>query len=66
MRQKILWNLSLVAVFWKIWLERNSRVFHNRSNDVAMVVDSFVWSVSEWASRAKEFVCVTSHDLRLS
>lgn len=31
-RQKTLQCFSLFAVVWKIWIERNSRVFHNKSS----------------------------------
>lgn len=61
-----MWNLSLFVVVWKIWLKRNNRVFRDRSNEVAMVVDFFVSSVSECTSRAQEFVDVPLHDLHLS
>ena len=33
-RGKILWKLVLYATVWKIWLERNRRVFKNVSTSV--------------------------------
>lgn len=41
----ILWALSLFVVLWKVWLERNRRVFENESSDVEEVVDSIVYAV---------------------
>ena len=34
----------------QLWLERNNRVFKNKSNSVMAVVESIIWSVSEWTS----------------
>ena len=63
---KILWKLVLYATFWKIWLERNNRVFQNKSHSVEDVVDSIVWSVSEWVRKRKEFNSVDLFDLNRS
>lgn len=41
----ILWALSIFVVLWKVWLERNRRVFENESSDVEEVVDSIVYAV---------------------
>lgn len=48
-------DLSLYAGMWKIWLERNSKVFKNKNRTVDEIVQSIVWDVLEWASRKVEF-----------
>ena len=53
----------MYATCWKLWLERNNRVFRNKSNSVMDVVESIIWSVSEWASTRKEFNGVSMKDL---
>lgn len=58
----ILWKLSIFAGVWRLWLERNSRGFRNKKATVEEVADSIVWSVSNWASRDKEFEGVSLHD----
>lgn len=45
---KGLCGLSFFAGFWKIWLERNNRVFVNKIAAVVVVVDSIVRMVSVW------------------
>lgn len=64
--QKVLWNISSFVGCWKIWLKCNNRVFNSNSRAVSEVVDSFVWSVSMWASRDKTFHDVSMFDLNLS
>jgi hypothetical protein len=51
------------ATCWKLWLERNNRVFQNKSNSVMEGVESILWSVSEWASMRKEFNGLSVKDL---
>lgn len=52
MRQlKVLWNLSLFGGCWKLWLERKNHIFNSKSNGVANIVDSIVWTFSSWVSR---------------
>lgn len=52
---KIIWKLVLYATCCKLWLERNNRVFKNKSNLVEEIYEFIVWNVSEWASLKKEF-----------
>lgn len=65
-RPKVLWNQSLFVECWKIWLERNNRIFNSKSRSVSKVVNSIVWSASMWASRDKVFTNVSMLDLNLS
>lgn len=45
--QKILWNLSIFAGFWKIWNERNNRIFRNKSTEVEEIADLlFGWCLT--------------------
>lgn len=64
--QKILWNLSIFAGFWKIWNERNNRIFRNKSTEVEEIADSIVWMVSDWAIRDKAFENISLHESSLS
>lgn len=50
-RGRILWRLSLYAGLWKLWVERNNRVFQNKCKHPEEIVRSVVWAVSEWAIR---------------
>ena len=54
-RKNILWKLVWYASLWKLWLERNNRVFDNKRKSVDAIVDSIVWSVLEWVCKRKEF-----------
>ena len=45
-RRNILWKLVPYAARWKLWLQRNKRVFRDTSS-VEEVVDSIIWSVLE-------------------
>lgn len=45
-RGKILWRIALNATPWKLWLERNNRVFWNKSHLVEDIVESIVWFVA--------------------
>lgn len=65
-KKKVLWKLSLFACLWKLWLERNSRVFTNTSTRVDNIVDSIVWTVSGWASKEKDFIDMSMFDLNTS
>ena len=65
-RRKILWKSVLYAILWKIWLERNNRVFRNKSSSMEEVVQSIVLSVSEWVSSRMEFLGVALEDLNRS
>eukprot|EP00268_Persea_americana_P013258 TRINITY_DN15784_c0_g2_i1.p1 TRINITY_DN15784_c0_g2~~TRINITY_DN15784_c0_g2_i1.p1 ORF type:complete len:214 (-),score=16.90 TRINITY_DN15784_c0_g2_i1:200-841(-) len=65
-RGKILWKLVLYATIWKIWLERNRRVFRSISKPVEEIVQSIVWNVSPWACNRKEFGGISLIDLNRS
>ena len=47
-------DLSLYGGMWKIWMERNSKIFKNKNRIVDEIVQSIVWNVLEWASRKVE------------
>lgn len=52
---KFLWKLVLYATLWKrkLWLKKNNIELQNKSNSVDEVVQSAVWSVSEWVRKIK-------------
>ena len=56
----------LYATVWKLWLERNRRVFNNKSNAAEEIVESIVWIASEWVCKRKEFVGISLEDLNRS
>lgn len=49
-----------------IWLERNCRLLRNISREADEVAESVFWTVSKWASRDKEFLNISLHDLVIS
>jgi hypothetical protein len=52
------WKLQMLLKFMlyaNLWLERNNRVLWNTGKSVVEVVDSIVWSGSEWVRNKKEF-----------
>lgn len=51
----ILWKLVLYASVWKLWVDRNSRVFRNKRTSIREIAESIVWNVSEWVCKRKEF-----------
>lgn len=61
----MLWNLSSFVGCWKIWIERNNRVFNGKSKNVSDIVDVIVWFVSNWASKDKVFQDVSLPDLHV-
>eukprot|EP00268_Persea_americana_P013260 TRINITY_DN15784_c0_g3_i5.p1 TRINITY_DN15784_c0_g3~~TRINITY_DN15784_c0_g3_i5.p1 ORF type:complete len:159 (-),score=20.77 TRINITY_DN15784_c0_g3_i5:268-744(-) len=65
-RGRILWKLVLYATVWKIWLERNRRVFRNIIKSAEEIIQSIVWNVSEWACNKKEFGGISLTDLNRS
>ena len=46
-RDNILWKLVVYAMVWKLWLERNNRLFTNKNKFVEKVVKSIFWTVLE-------------------
>lgn len=61
----MLWQVSLFTGCWKIWLEKNNKVFNSKRRcfSVSEVVDSIIWSMSMWASRDKVFNDVSMFNL---
>lgn len=55
---RILWKFLLYAFLWKVWLERNNRIFKNRSRTVEEIVEVIPKVVSEWVRQMhlKEFL----------
>eukprot|EP00268_Persea_americana_P006524 TRINITY_DN12355_c3_g1_i1.p1 TRINITY_DN12355_c3_g1~~TRINITY_DN12355_c3_g1_i1.p1 ORF type:complete len:248 (+),score=21.79 TRINITY_DN12355_c3_g1_i1:391-1134(+) len=62
----LLWCFSLYAGLWKLWLERNSRIFKNKSKSFVQIVQSIIWNILEWASKKAEFEGVALEDLNRS
>ena len=55
---RILWIAALYGTIWKLWLERNTSVFQNTCKSVKEVVESIVWSDSEWVVKRREYLGV--------
>lgn len=47
--------MTLMAVFWTIWIERHCHTFQGIQNHDNWVVDIIFSKVALWASRCKEF-----------
>ena len=47
---KILWQSSVFAVLWCIWLERNARVFNDSFSTIDFVWDRIIFLASLWCS----------------
>ena len=45
----------MLYALWKLWRDRNNRVFRNKSNYMDEVAHSIVWSFSEWVRIRMEF-----------
>eukprot|EP00268_Persea_americana_P031555 TRINITY_DN3077_c0_g1_i1.p1 TRINITY_DN3077_c0_g1~~TRINITY_DN3077_c0_g1_i1.p1 ORF type:complete len:146 (+),score=15.04 TRINITY_DN3077_c0_g1_i1:2680-3117(+) len=65
-RGRILWKFLLYAFLWKVWLERNNRIFKNNSRTVEDIVEIIVRTVSEWATTKDAFQGVFLDDLNRS
>lgn len=48
-------EVNIVCYPWELCLERNNRVFGNKSKSMEVIVGSIVWSVSKWVSKGNEF-----------
>ncbi|XP_062093360.1 uncharacterized protein LOC133799353 [Humulus lupulus] len=59
-----LWQCTVLATFWAIWLERNSRTFDDSSFSVDNLWDKIRFCVATWVYRTKEFEGVFFLDLR--
>ncbi|XP_057720433.1 uncharacterized protein LOC130934927 [Arachis stenosperma] len=42
------WMVSFCAIIWNLWLERNRRLFQNKSKGVEEIVDMYSLSYKEW------------------
>ncbi|XP_057719827.1 uncharacterized protein LOC130934259 [Arachis stenosperma] len=50
------WMVSFCAIIWNLWLERNRRLFQNRSKGVEEIVDMYSLNYKEWLG-ANPFGC---------
>nr|XP_025635827.1 uncharacterized protein LOC112729904 [Arachis hypogaea]XP_025636565.1 uncharacterized protein LOC112730719 [Arachis hypogaea] len=50
------WMVSFCAIIWNLWLERNRRLFQNKSKGVEEIVDMYSLSYKEWIG-ANPFGC---------
>ena len=53
-RIKGLWSLVVFAVLWTLWRERNHRIFEDREDSLANIMDSVHYLVALWASLHKD------------
>ncbi|KAK9266438.1 hypothetical protein L1049_007440 [Liquidambar formosana] len=54
-RAKVLWNSVVLAIFWAIWIERNSRIFRDLVEEMDGVWDRVCFLASLWALVDKSF-----------
>ncbi|XP_062094083.1 uncharacterized protein LOC133800133 [Humulus lupulus] len=58
-----LWQTTVLATFWALWLERNNRLFEDISNSVETIWDKIKFWVATWVYRNKFFEGVPFSDL---
>lgn len=56
---KILWTFATLAILWVIWLERNDKIFKDRS----FLLDKVVFMASLWAKAMGAFPRTSLVDL---
>lgn len=49
-RAKLLWSCAAFATFWVLWLERNARVFEDKSRGIDCLWDCVCHLTSFWVS----------------
>ncbi|KAK9287462.1 hypothetical protein L1049_015883 [Liquidambar formosana] len=54
-RAKVLWSSVVLAIFWVIWIERNSRIFRDLVEEMDGIWDRVCFLASLWASVDKSF-----------
>ncbi|KAM7508704.1 hypothetical protein LguiA_019157 [Lonicera macranthoides] len=52
---KSTWRITVLAMAWGIWLERNKRLFEDRSSSVGDVWDYIRFLVGLWAKASRVF-----------
>lgn len=53
-RGLILWRAAILATFWGLWLERNSRIFEDQGENENIVWDKMKYWVRLWVYGDKE------------
>ena len=53
-RAKLLWSLVIYAILWTVWRERNQRIFEDKEQPLANIIDSVYYWVALWASLDKD------------
>ena len=61
---KILWQTSIFAMLWCIWLERNSRVFNDSFSSIDFIWDRITFLASLWCSAHGLFNGVSLADIQ--
>ena len=51
---KLLWYLVIYAVLWTLWRERNQRVFEEKEESLANIIELINYWVALWASVHKD------------
>lgn len=52
---KVLWQCMVLALLWTIWMERNSRIFEERSMELIGIFEKAKYLASLWASTDTAF-----------
>ncbi|KAM7485873.1 hypothetical protein LguiA_001882 [Lonicera macranthoides] len=48
-KAKILWRILVLAMAWRLWLERNSRIFDDKVSGAEEIWDNIIFSADLWA-----------------
>ena len=53
-KTKLMWSLAIHAILWTVWRERNQRIFENKEQSFANIIDSVYYWVALWTSLDKD------------
>lgn len=57
-QQNILWRYAFLAIIWLLWLERNDRIFHEKTTEALDLWKQFVFLASLWAFASGAFLLI--------
>ncbi|EXC27870.1 hypothetical protein L484_009192 [Morus notabilis] len=61
--RSVLWKVAMMAIWWRIWLERNRRIFERREEDSIITWDRIKLNIALWIHSNKEFCDLLYSDL---
>lgn len=54
-KKKVLWSNLIGAQLWCIWLERNNRIFQDKSNRLSRLFENIISLDASWCKKSKLF-----------